>query len=417
MSTVVRGHHSGLCAAAVRVDITPSELTELNPVGGGSFTAVHDPIRLRCLLLANGATQIALIAVDLIEVGDMTGVRQRVAAELGIPASHVVITASHDHNAPRLGEVSPGALAHGGGPAQRAYTAMVYERLIGAIGDARQQLRPARLGFGRGAVDVNVNRDVRSGERYELGLNPDGASDKTVSVIRVDGSDGQPIAVWFNYAVHSTVTLWTGLLSADLAGAAERYVEATLGTVALFTPGALGDQAPRASFENATPQQREDPHYAFRAAEQLGEALGAEVVRVFDLISDASPDVPIHAAEAVVPCPVKRGEDVMASMKQDDATEVELRVSLVRLGDIALVGVNGEVVTAIGQALQEVSPLPRTVVVSLVNDRVGYLVDDAAYALNTFESRGCPVQPGHVEQRLVETFLELVSHGEGRGDQ
>lgn len=60
---------------------------------------MHDPIHLRVLLLADGATEVAIVATDLIEVGDMGGIRQRVGDEVGIPAANVVITASHNHNA------------------------------------------------------------------------------------------------------------------------------------------------------------------------------------------------------------------------------------------------------------------------------------------------------------------------------
>lgn len=45
---------------------------------------------------------------------------------------------------------------------------------------------------------------------------------------------------------------------------------------------------------------------------------------------------------------------------------------------------------------------------SLTNDRVGYLVDDLAYRLNTFEARGCPVQPGHVRAAVVNGLVELI---------
>lgn len=220
--------------------------------------------------------------------------------------------------------------------------------MISAISRARRQLRPARLGFGRGTADVNVNRDVPGEDRYELGLNPGGVSDKTVSVVRVNGEDGATIAVWFNYAVHSTVTLWTGFLSADLAGAAERYVEDALGTVALFAPGTLADQAPRVSYENAAPEQRGERGFAFRAAEEQGAILGAEVVRVAAAITGLRRDLPLRAVERVAPYPVKRGVDVMTSMKQHDAPTVDLRPSLVRIGDIALAGVNGEVGTRSG---------------------------------------------------------------------
>jgi neutral ceramidase len=398
-----------LHVGAARVDITPADLTELNPIGGGSFSAVHDPIHLRVLVIDDGTTEVALVGMDLVEVGDMRDLRARIDREQGIAADHVAITATHAHNAPRLGDVSPGALAHGGGPEQKVYTAWVYDRAIEAIGAARAARRPARMGIGTGTADVNVNRDVLVDGRWELGENPDGPSDKTVTVLRFDDLDGIPIAVWFNYAVHSTVALWTGLLSGDLAGAAEHWAEDELGVVvALFTGGTLGDQGPRVSLEHATGDARRDRAFAFKAVRDQGAALGMEVVRVARSIDVTRRDVAVHAAERVVPCPTKRGEDVMSDMRQTDDSTVDLRLSLVRLGDVALAGVNGEVVTAIGRRLQDASPLPRTVVVSLVNDRVGYLVDDDAFERNTFEVRGCPVRHGHAERTIVDGLLEMI---------
>lgn len=403
-----------LCVGAAKVDITPNDLSELNPIGGGSFTAVHDPIYARAIVLEDGAHQVALVGTDLIEVGDMRALRDRIQRELGIPSSHVAITATHAHNAPRLGDVSPGALAHGGGPEQKAYTAWVYDQILAALRDARAALRPARVGFGTGQVDVNVNRDVLVGDRWELGANPAGPSDKTVSVLRFDDLDGRTIAVWFSYAVHSTVTLWTGLLSGDLAGAAERAVESELDgeVVALFAPGALGDQNPRVSFESSTADQRQDPDFAFDAAQTQGCALATETLRVARGITEMHDDVPVYAAELVVSCPTKRGEDVMEDMRQEQVDTVELRLTLVRIGDVALAGANGEVVTPIGRRLRAESPLPHTVPVSLVNDRVGYLVDDAAFDLNTFEVRGCPVRRGYAEHAIVDGLLRLIEESQ-----
>jgi len=399
-----------LHAGVARVDITPTDLSGLNPVGGGSFTAVHDPIYLRALVLGDGTTEVALVAMDLIEVGDMRDLRARVAREGGIPADHVVISASHAHNAPRLGDVSPGALAHGGGAEQQAYTAWVYDRVVAAVTAARASSRPAVMGVGTGTVDVNVNRDVLVGERWELGANPLGPSDKTVTVLRFDDLDGAPIAVWFSYAVHSTVALWTGVLSADLAGAAERWVERELGqdVVALFTAGSLGDQAPRVQLGAATADPARDLTFAFEAVQAQGTLLGAEVVRVARGIDRSRADVRVHAAEQVIACPTKRGADVMSTMRQTASATVDVRLTLVRLGDVALAGVGGEVVTAIGRRLQNLSPLARTVVVSLVNDRIGYLADDAAYDHNTFEVRGCPVQRGHAESTIVDGLLSMI---------
>ena len=101
-----------LRAAAVKVDITPSDLTDLN-AWGGSFNDVHDPIFARVLVLDNGVNTAALVTLDIVETGDTMPLRQRIQSELGIPADHIIITSSHDHSAPRLGTVTPGGLAHG----------------------------------------------------------------------------------------------------------------------------------------------------------------------------------------------------------------------------------------------------------------------------------------------------------------
>src|SRR5919109_4166999 len=94
---------NNLSVGAAKVDITPAELTALNPMGGVSFAGVHDPLYLRALVLNAGTSEVALVSADLIEAGDMTPIRQRIERELGIPSDNVVITATHTHNAPRIG--------------------------------------------------------------------------------------------------------------------------------------------------------------------------------------------------------------------------------------------------------------------------------------------------------------------------
>jgi len=127
-----------LRAGVAKADITPSDLTALNPIGGTSFIGVHDPIHVRVLALHDGASEVTLISAEPIECGDMRALRERIERELGIPAAHVMITATHTHNAPRLGTVSPGALAHNGGPESAAYTARVYD-LRGLVADGPVQ--------------------------------------------------------------------------------------------------------------------------------------------------------------------------------------------------------------------------------------------------------------------------------------
>lgn len=78
------------------------------------------------------------------------------------------------------------------------------------------------------------------------GPNPDGTSNKTVAVVRFETLAGEPIAVYYNYAVHAVLTGTLDLISGDIPGSTSRYIEESLGgnVVALFASGAAGDQNP-----------------------------------------------------------------------------------------------------------------------------------------------------------------------------
>ena len=246
-ATLRAAEKASLLAGAAKVDITPSDLTDMNP-WGGSYDNVHDPIYARILVLENGTTSAAFVAIDTPDLGDTTEQRKRIQTEFGIPYDHIIISGSHDHSAPRLGEVTPGGLAHGAGPRTAAFTKETYDKILAGMKQAKASERPARFGWGTGFCDINVNRDGYSSQGW-MGVNQSGPSEKTVWVLKFETLTGEPIGILFNYAVHPSISLGTGSVSGDLAGAAERYIEARYDNkvVALFTEGPAGDQDPRIS--------------------------------------------------------------------------------------------------------------------------------------------------------------------------
>lgn len=404
---------AGLSAAATRVDITPTDLTGLYPVGGGSFVSVHDRLFMRTLLVNDGDGELALISLDLIETGDTTAIRRRIAEELGIPAARVLISATHTHSAPRLGEVSPGAIAHELSPEGAIYTAWVYDQMVEAVRDARASLRPARLGVGSCRVDINVNRDAYVDGEYRLGVDPDGPSDKTLWTVSVQTRDGEPIAALLTYSVHPTLTMKTRQVSADLAGAAERYVEEQLGggAVALWFGGAIGDQATRVQ---ASACERSDDlsdrnRTMFELADGQGAVVGAAAMVALGSITRFSTVAPLAAREVIADLPAKHREVVdIPTIKQQRVEKVRLRTAVVVIGTLALVGVSGEVVAALALAVRAASPLSDTIVISLVNDRLGYLPDDASYPRNTFAVRGSAIRAGYAELTIVQAVADSI---------
>ena len=400
-----------LRAGVAKIDITPHDLTNLNPFGGGSFTAVHDPIFARALVVSDGSATAAIVTLDAPEVGDMTPLRQRIEHELGIEVDNIMIAATHDHSAPRIGKVSPGALAQDGGPESQRYSATVFDQVIAALRQAKSSAQPARFGLGKGSVDINVNRDqYMPGKGWGLGYDPEGPSDKTVWVLKLESLTGKPIATLFDYAVHSNVTFGIKEISGDLAGAAERYVERNGGDgiVGMYLMGPAGDQAPRVFHAGQRGDVVRDRALAYEANDAQGVMLGAEVLRVANLVESPTADVKIKTATRETTCPTKQGVGQMSTMTTVHSPTVTLRLGLIMLNQVAIAGVSGEVVTNIYRHLQKETPLADTILATIVNDRVGYLPDDAAYDRPIFEVNGSPAARGCAEDAIVNGIVAMI---------
>jgi hypothetical protein len=305
----------------------------------------------------------------------------------------------HTHGAPALS--LPSGLLTG---KQAEYLASVKKAVVTSVLQAKSALQPARIGYGNGKAHVNTNRRAPDGEGgWMLGNNPEGVSDKTVAVVRIDSAAGEPIAIFSNYAVHGTVLGGGNLqISADLPGATARFVEKHYGdkVISPWTSGTAGDQ---------------DPIYRvgtdFRNVTALGRILGEEVVRVAEGIKTA-PGGRIRAMQAIVTCPGKRTVQPPApgrEYKFEDAEPVPIRLSLLAVGDIALAGISGEVLTNIGLRLKKESPCNRTIIVTQCNGASGYIPDDAAYGQVSYEIQASRVKPGCAEDAISREFLRMMA--------
>ena len=403
-----------LLAGAAKIDITPEDLTGLTNLWRTPFEGIHDPIFVRALIVDNGINRAVIVAADLVEFGDTTELREQIKQEIGVPVENILITVSHDHNAPRVGSITSGATAQKGGPATEEYTKFVYARILDAIRQAKATMQPAQVGIGRGTADVNTNRDVFTSEGWMLGVNPNRPSDKTVWVIKFETESGNPIALLINYAVHSVALgVNNSLVTGDLAGAAERYIEHYYDdkVVALWTLGSAGDQNPKYMSYKEEPPLFPDRVPGYPIMDALGIILGEEVVRVACQIKRMTSNVRIEADEKVVPCPARvppRNQD-RDGIEVEQVDSLNLRMGLIMIDHIALTWVSGEVATNIYWRLRQESPFSNTIMVTIANDRVGYIVDDADYDTPTFASMASPFQRGYAEAAIVNGLVEMMS--------
>jgi neutral ceramidase len=422
---------NSLRIGAAKVDITPKDLTGLVSVWAKPFEGVHDPIYARVLVLDNGSTTAAIVTLDLVEYGSSMPVRERVARELAIPVDHILVTSSHDHNAPRGGPITPGTSSEQGRPySTPAYTQQVDDSILDALRKAKASLQPARVGIGTGRADINVYRAVYTPKGWGGGANPDGPSDKTVWVVKFESLSGEPIALLMNYAVHSVVVgTNNALVTGDLAGAVERFVERQFQdkVVALWSMGPAGDQNPKYNMIVPVGGKDDDPvknkAAAYEVMDTLGQVLGVEVVQTANRIDRMTPVVRIEAAERVVSCPTKPPSQPPSGappqlpsaifgtrsgpvpQQPKPLAAMDLHLQLIRINQIAIAGVSGEVFTNIYWHLKKESPFTNTIMVTMANDRIGYIPDEADYdrIRNASLVRGC------AEKAIVDNLVDMMN--------
>jgi hypothetical protein len=424
---------TALKAGAARVDVTPApgELPK-------NYEGVLDHIYSRAIVVDNGTTKTALLTLD---AGGMPeplwqNVTKRAEAELGIPANHVLMTATHSHSVPRI------------------ESATLEQKVFQSLKDANARLQPARVGYGTGVSNINVNRNIIDPKtrRWWEGPNYDGISDKTVAVIKFETPAGEPIAVYYNYAMHAVTVGQLDMVSADAPGAASHYIEDTFDdkVVAVWSTGAAGDQNPvyfqqtydlrdirikdyakrGEDISNSMPPggvglDRKNPQVAKLMNQQkqmilsMGQFLGEEVLHVMRGMDRMQTTVRLFGDQKTVSCPGRQRLDQGRAGfpgNYKDADPVDIRLSLVLIGNIAIGGVNGEVFNLMAQRLKKESRLADTMMVTLTNGmaRSGYIPNDAAFGYNTFEVVSSRLKPGCAEDGIVKGILDLMDKAEAR---
>lgn len=435
-----------LRVGAARVDITPPS----EPGSPPSGKYAHERLYVRAIVLDNGSTRAALIGVEQggLSEGIWQAASKQIVAELNCPVENIVMSATHTHSG-----WGPGGFPSMRGlrPDSNAPPPPIVGQILDAVRQAKANLQPARVGFGSGNSYLNVNRDAIDSETHlwTQAPNLEGSSDKTVAVVEFLTPSGQPIAVYMDYAMHPVNGFLAGLTSADFAGAASRYVEQAFDdkTVAVFVQGASGDQNPlylRASTNAMASRSgvpitgyvmtREpieapirdgkvkagplDPKVADvleRVMDSEGILLGEEVIRVMTNIKRLEPSPSIAGAQKTVTCPGRKRTDTAREGTPgtyEDGEAVNIRLGVIRIGNIALTSVDAEVYSAIAQRLKRESPMANTFMVTLANGMAnsGYIPNDTAFGALTFQVLGSRLKPGCAESAIVNGLVDLIEN-------
>lgn len=397
----------GLRAAVGSADITPTKPVTMIGYDGrkGLSQRVHDPLAARVAAFESGGHRLVLVSLDNCGYYNDTlePFRGRILETCRLEPSELFLCATHTHSGPSL-VLDPDK----GHSNNVEYTQVVLDKLTGLVGKALSQLAPARIGAGSGASPVSANRrevtyDKDGGKKIVLGRNLAVLTDREVQVVKLTRFDNQHlVGVLFAYATHNTsLGAKNYTISGDVHGLAEQFLEKYLGgnVVAAAFAGASGNIGPwfRGLTDfNTTNGWVPEPVL-------LGTMLGEEVATVLGKIQKNVAETPVNSAMKKLQLPGKpRTEQI-----EPDGSRQPFTVSVGRVGEVAFVGLGGEVFNEIGRAIKDGSPFPVTVVITHCNGAAGYLPTRASYPDGGYEIRSSRFAPGADELVTRETLALL----------
>jgi neutral ceramidase len=428
------------------IEITPPAGIDLSGFAGrgGPNVGVHDRLFAKAVHVSDGRERVGLITADLVglDAGTVAEVRGEVARRLGSQAPALMIACSHTHSGPAtpclpfIGQPNP------------EYLVELNRRLVEVAVQAAGRLREAEVAAGRAQALVGINRRARRTDgSIALGRNEAGTVAPYVEVVRFATEDGA--ALLFSHAAHPVTLGGDNLLvSADWPGYAQRFIEEACDKpcVALFAQGCCGNI-------------NSDPRGTFEIAERQGRVIADGVLSAVGGLA-AVGDGPVASASAVLqlpledPPPIEEARAMLKAAERDlamgegvdqygvrkskqgmvdwarrildlsnsgarDLTQ-PFEVQVLRIGEVAMVGLPGEVFVEYQQQIKAGSPFAHTLVFGYANGDIGYVPTAAAFPEGGYEVEGAIRYYGETmltpecERLVVEAARDMLAALGGR---
>jgi hypothetical protein len=437
-----------LTAGAATADITPTDSQFLfgYPHVARFSTGVHDPLLASALYLHDGAAAVLLVATDMIFVPKTLAARarRRIAAATGVPATHVLITATHTHSGPSTVKyLSNEADAVVPDPDPR-FLQRFEDGIVAAATAARAAARPAQVGL------AIADGSAAGGNRRD----PSGPSNPRVPVLAVratgDGSTEEDVLIALMVVCHMHPTVLhedSTLISGDFPGMARQHLQETVarGCPVLWHTGPSGNQSPRHVTRGNT----------FAEAERLGKALATSIGEAYATIRYED-NVAVDCCQATIDLPLREFPSVeeaesrlkrvharLEQLRRDGAERATVRtaecdwfgaeeslilaraardgrlqnvaaeclpaeIQVIRVGRWTFVAWQGEVFVEFGLAVEQ--SRPDTFMIALANGELqGYLVTAEAVAEGGYEALNGLFRSPESGDLLVQRTLEMLS--------
>lgn len=430
-----------------KFDITPTVPTPMAGYYHGRLsTETHDPLWCRATVLDDGTTKVAIVALDLITTTRWltTETRERIQSETGIPASHVLISATHSHTGPVMYDPSNARYQRMGNanPATEKYMAELPDKILKCVADAADNRREVRVMAGIGdEPKLAFNRRFFMNDG-SVGWNPGklnpkivreaGPTDNSLPVVALFDQDTKPVGLLSNFSIHlDTVggTQWSADMPHSMLQCLERVLGA--GCHLQYSTGCCGDV-------NHIDVRSVYPQKGHEEAARIGTRLAAAVLRSW---SDLQPvqGKKLIASTTIVTLPVAKHEPSRVDWANQIAEKsmqspqppfremveafrildiesrkhqpYEVEVQVITLGkELAWVSLPGEIFVQLGLAIKDGSPFKVTSVHELANGSIGYIPTRQAYPQGNYEVISARCEQGSGELLVDAALSQLRVH-------
>lgn len=295
-----------LKAGAAFGDITPKDSQFLYgyPYVERMSTGTHDPLLSSALYLTDGKEQILFISNDVIYVSKqmVARIRQAVSKKKGIPASNILIAATHTHSGPVTVDSIRNELDPIVPKADKSYLEFMENAVVGVACQAVENAAPAEAAFVLGdAAGVGTNRH-----------NPVGAKDMEVPAVLLRNKDKRYIGCLLVCNMHPTILHEDSkLYSADFPYfVRERLQQELLGKdcpVVYFT-GTAGNQSPRHVTKANT----------FEEARRIGSIVADSILSKLSANAPYSSELSLQSAQTTTDLPKRKFPAIETARQQRD---------------------------------------------------------------------------------------------------
>jgi len=432
-------------AGAAAANITPPLGVSLDGtiMQIGPARHIHDELYARCMVLDDGRTRVAIVVCDVTMISGTVFDKAKDLAQrqTGIPADHMLMSATHTHMAPRVIGIGKGEL-------DRQYDEFLTRRIADAVTRAVNNLAPAKVAWGSanepqfvrnrrwimkpGTVPAypfgsQTEQAMMHGRPKKNRVKPAGPVDPEVSVVSLRHADGRPLAVLANYGIHYAA-FKSGVVSSDYFGRFAEHVRRLLNAddaeppfVGIMSNGTSGDIG--------------KPSGGLEAIRKVGDSLARTVAAVCKRIEHHN-TLSLAIRERELELGVRRPDETRLRWARQLCSKaggkkrltrpevyaretielskfprtVSLKLQALRIGDLGIVAIPCEVFAETGLAIKKGSPLKPTFVIELANGYHGYLPTARQHELGGYETWAARSSYLEVqaESKIRATVIDLL---------